>query len=80
MERFLRKKAYLKSNSHLWHITTKGLFALIIAYLVILSVSVALGDQLKKEANHIYIATFNVFKLGAVDSRYKSIKNAGNQI
>ena len=34
----------------------------------------ASADTLNKAPNHIYIATFNVYKLGAVDDRYKDIE------
>jgi len=34
----------------------------------------ASADTLNKAPNHIYISTFNVYKLGAVDDRYKDIE------
>lgn len=49
---------------------------------LILTVSIALplfADQLQKEPNHIYICTFNVYKLGSVDVKYTSLEEDGDE-
>lgn len=36
-------------------------------------------DLLEKEPNHIYICTFNVYKLGSVDEKYTSLEEEGDE-
>ncbi len=53
----------------------KRLFTFILATLIMFSWLPAYGDTLTKAPNHLYIATFNVYILGAVDDKYKDIED-----
>lgn len=37
------------------------------------------SDLLQKEPNHVYICTFNVYKLGTVDEKYTSVEEEGDE-
>ncbi len=52
----------------------KRLFAFTYILLALITCFSVYGDSLTKTPNHVYIATFNVFKLGAVDDKYKDIE------
>jgi len=51
------------------------LFSYIWVVLILLSGPPAYADTLHKTPNHVYIATFNVYKLGAVAVKYRDIED-----
>lgn len=53
----------------------KRLCSFIVLVWVLLQGLPAYGDALVKSPNHVYLATFNVYKLGAVADKYREIKD-----
>jgi len=53
----------------------KKILAIMSIFLAFITWLPAYGDRLTKTPNHVYVATFNVFKLGAVDAKYKQIED-----
>ena len=53
----------------------RRLFCCIWIGLVLFSWNPAYAETLSKLPNHVYIATFNVYILGAVDDKYKDIED-----
>ena len=51
----------------------KKVFPWMVIGLVVSSVLPAFGQTLTKTPNHVYIATFNVYVLGALDAKYEDI-------
>ncbi len=56
----------------------KRLFSLLCILTLLITCFSAYADRITKTPNHVYIATFNVFKLGAVDEKYKNIDDDGS--
>lgn len=57
----------------------KRTFSYVLVWLFLSSLP-AYGDTLSKTPNHTYIATFNVYKLGAVDDKYKDIESWNDNV
>jgi len=58
----------------------RKLFVFVGIWLALLSWIPAFGDTLKKSPNHVYIATFNVYILGGVDTKYNNITEWGADV
>ena len=54
-------------------VLARTLHSLVLGFIVVLAVPASASDKIEKEPGFLYIASFNVFTLGAVEKRYRDI-------
>ena len=74
-DRFM-KTAMLKTTTPV----LVGMLSTLVITLALLHTTVLASSKIEKAPGFIYIASFNVYRLGAVESRYKTVSGLNNEI